>query len=152
MPRKPRADSTTSIIKAMSDAAKGALQPPKHVKLPPEAMPYWNGIMNARARDEWSDVDLVVAGQLAKCQADMAAHDDMLMIEGSILTTKFETTVINPRCTLIEQLARKELALMRSLRLGGVPAGETKDAVNRRYIQKQSEKIRSELQGHELLA
>ena len=144
--RKPRADSTTSIIKAISDASKGELLPPGDVKMTPEALPYWKGIIPARARDEWLEVELVVAAQLAQCQADIEEHDALLRIEGSILTTKFETQIINPRANLIEQLSRRQMALMRTLRIGGNPGGETRNLANRRAIQKQAEKLRSELQ------
>lgn len=152
MPRKPRSDSTDSIIKAMADAAKGELKPPAHVKMTADALPYWKGILTARARDEWSEVDLVVAGQLAQCQCDMAEQDVSLRAEGSIVVNERGTQIMNPRATLMENLARREMALMRTLRLGGHAGGDTRDEVKRRSIQKQSEKLRTELQDDELLA
>jgi hypothetical protein len=46
-----RADSRTaaSAVKAMLDAAKGDLQPPEHVKLRRRDLPFWAGIVRARA-------------------------------------------------------------------------------------------------------
>lgn len=152
MTRRLRADSTTSVIKAMSDAAMGELQPPSHITITDSAIPFWSGIVRARARDEWSEVDLVVVGQLAQCQADIADQDILLRTEGSIVTNERGTQIMNPRATLMENLARREMALMRTLRLGGSVSGDKRDDAKRRSIQRQSEEIRKELEDHDLLA
>lgn len=152
MPRRQRADSTDSVIKAMADAAKGDLLPPEHVSITDSAIPYWIGIVRARARDEWNEVDLVVVGQLAQCQADIAEQDVLLRSEGSIVTNDRGTQIMNPRATLMENLARREMALMRTLRLGGSVSGDKRDDAKRRSIQKQSEQIRKELEENDLLA
>lgn len=152
MTKRPKADSTTSIIKAMSDAAKEVLMPPEHVKITPDAMNYWKGIITARARDEWTEVDLVVVAQLAQCQCDMAEQDIALREEGSIVKNDRGTQIMNPRATLMENLARREMALMRTLRLGGHAGGDARDDVKRRSIQKQSENLRKELEDEDLLA
>ncbi len=152
MPRRLRADSTTSVIKAMSDAAMGELQPPSHITITDSAIPFWKGVVRARARDEWSEVDLVVAGQLAQCQSDIADQDILLRSEGSIVTNERGTQIMNPRATLMENLARREMALMRTLRLGGSVSGDKRDDAKRRSIQRQSESIRKELEDDGLLA
>jgi hypothetical protein len=152
MTRKLRADSTASKIKAMSDAALGLLEPPSHVKITQAALPYWEGIVRARARDEWSEVDLVVVGQLAQCQCDIAEQDVLLRQEGSIVANDRGTQIMNPRATLMENLARREMALMRTLRLGGSVSGDKRDDAKRRSIQRQSEEIRKELEEDSLLA
>lgn len=90
--------------------------PPSHYKLTKPALPFWKGIIDARAKDEWSDVDLVVAAQLAQCQADISKEEAKLRIEGNILPSKLGTVMINPRATLLEHMARREMALMRTLR------------------------------------
>ena len=105
-----------------------------------------------RARDEWTDAELVVAGQLAQCQADMAEQDQILRIEGSIVKNKRGTQIINSRATLMEILARREMALMRTLRMGGRVSGDARVDAKRRKIQSESEKLRSELENNELLA
>lgn len=152
MTRRLRADSTTSVIKAMSDAAKGDLLPPDHVNITDDAIPYWKGIVRARARDEWTEVDLVVVGQLAQCQCDIAEQDVALRAEGSIVKNERGTQIMNPRATLMENLARREMALMRTLRLGGRVSGDGVDDAKRRSIQRQSEEIRKELESDDLLA
>lgn len=48
-----RTDSRTaeSAVKAMLDAAKGEIKPPAHVKLRERDLPFWAGVVRARARD-----------------------------------------------------------------------------------------------------
>jgi glutamine synthetase len=147
-----RADSATAAIKAMADAAKKPLQPPVYVTLTESAKPFWDGVVRARARDEWSDVDLVVAAQLAQCQADIAEEDEALRLEGKVIKNDRGTPVMNPRTTVMEQLARREMALMRTLRMGGRIAGDSRDEAGTRKIQRESEKLRAELEDNELLA
>lgn len=108
--------------------------------------------MRARARDEWTDADLVVAAQLARCQRDIEAESETLDAEGTVVANERGTPVCNPRVSVLEQLARREMALMRTLRMGGRVAGDTRDQSGQRKIQRQSERIRDELEEDELLA
>ena len=85
IPKRNRADSAASAVKAMVNASKSDLQPPEHNPITESARPYWIGVVRARARDEWSEVDLVVAAQLAQCQADMAEEDEQLRLEGRVV-------------------------------------------------------------------
>ncbi len=135
------------------DAAKPELQPPSCVTLTKSAIPFWIGVVRARARDEWSDVDLVVAGQLAQCQADMAEEDELLRVETRVIKNERGTPVMNPRTTVMEQLARREMALMRTLRMGGRVSGDARDDLGKRKVESTSRKLRKELEEEdELLA
>lgn len=136
----------------MSDAALGALPVPKHVRLRDGDLPFWDGILRARARDEWIDVDLVVAAQLARCQHDIETESATLYEEGSTTENKRGTLVMNPRVTVLEQLARREMALMRSLRMSGRAVGDPAVEAGRRQAARQVEKVRDELAEDELLA
>jgi hypothetical protein len=133
----------------MVNAAKPDIQPPEYVSLTPSALPFWAGVVRARARDEWSDVDLVVAGQLAQCQADMEEEDEALRVEGRVIKNDRGTPVMNPRTTVMEQLARREMALMRTLRMGGRIAGDARDELGKRKIERASRKLRGELEEEE---
>jgi hypothetical protein len=108
--------------------------------------------MASRARDEWSEADLVVAGQLATCQADMATEQKAVHEESTVLRNERGTMVMNPRVTVLEQLARREMALMRTLRMGGRIAGDTRDEAGRRKVASQARKVQAELEEDELLA
>ena len=147
--KRTRADSAASAVKAMVSAAQPDIAVPDCVVLTTSAEPFWVGVVRARARDEWTEVDLVVAGQLAQCQADMAEEDEVLRAEGRVIKNDRGTPVMNPRTTVMEQLARREMALMRTLRMGGRIAGDTRDEAGKRKVERQSRKLRDELEDEE---
>lgn len=150
--KRIRSDSTDSAVKAMVNAAKGALCVPAHVRLRDGDQPFWDGIVRARARDEWTDADLVVAAQLTRCQHDIEKESQALEAETSVITNARGTQVMNPRLSVLEQLARREMALMRTLRMGGRIAGDARDEAGGRKIERESRKLRDELAEDELLA
>ena len=150
--KRTRADSAASAVKAMLDAAKGEIKPPKHVTLRERDWPFWAGVVRARARDEWSDADLVVAAQLAKCQADIEVEQAALDLETTVVVNDRGTACVNPRVAVLEQYARREMALMRTLRMGGRVAGDARDEAGRRKVQRGAERARKELEDEDLLA
>ena len=150
--KRTRSDSAASAVKAMLDAAKGEIQPPKHVTLRERDWPFWSGVVRARARDEWSDADLVVAAQLAKCQADIEVEQAALDLETTVVVNDRGTACVNPRVAVLEQYARREMALMRTLRMGGRVAGDARDEAGRRKVQRGAERARKELEDEDLLA
>lgn len=83
MKRAP-SNSAANVVKAMVNASKPDLVPPAHTPLREEALRFWTGIVRARAREEWIEVDLVVAAQLARCQADIERESAALEGEGSV--------------------------------------------------------------------
>jgi len=122
------------------------------VKLRPKDQPFWSAIMSSRAREEWAKIDFVVAAQLARCQADIEYETEILESEGSVIENFRGTPVMNPRHSVLEQLARKELALMRSLGLTGFTSrGNKEDAQKARKLERQSASAREELED-DLLA
>lgn len=152
MPRRKRSDSAAAAIQAAVNAAMPIPDVPAHVRLRPEDRPFWEGVVRARARDEWTDADLVVAAQLARCQRDIEVESERLDAEGSVVENAKGTTVMNPRHAVLEQLARREMALMRSLRMAGTSAGDSRDLQKARKLQRQAESVREELAEDDLLA
>jgi hypothetical protein len=150
--KRNRADSASSAVKAMLSAAKDDLQPPAHVKLRAGDEVFWQAVVRARARDEWTEADLVVAGQLARCLHDIEKEQELLDAEGTVMPNDRGTMVVNPRVSVLEQFARREMALMRTLRMGGRVAGDARDLNKARGLERQSRKIRQELEDDELLA
>lgn len=108
--------------------------------------------MRARARDEWTEADLVVGAQLARTQADIEKQQEMLDGEGTVIENARGTPVMNPRVTVLEGLARREMALMRALRMGGKVAGDPRDLQKKRSLERQSRGVREQLEDDELLA
>lgn len=150
--RQTRSDSAEAAVAAALSAAKGEIQVPGHVRLRDGDAPFWRGVLCARARDEWTDADLVVAAQLARCQHDIENESALLDSEGSVQLNDRGTRVCNPRVSVLEQLARREMALMRTLRMGGKEAGDARDEGSRRKLDRQAKAIRAELAEDELLA
>ena len=150
--KRTRSDSAESAVKAMVNAAKADLQPPAHTPLRDEAMKFWPGVVRARARDEWIDVDLVVAAQLAECQACIEDESTQVRLEGTVVKNDRGALVANPRTGILEALARREMALMRTLRMGGRVAGDARDQSGKRQIENTARKVRKELEDDELLA
>lgn len=150
--KRNRSDSAASAVNAMVNAAKDDLRPPAHVKLRDGDEPFWLGVVRARARDEWTDADLVVAAQLARCLHDIEKEQIALDAEGTVVENDRKTLVVNPRVSVLEQFARREMALMRTLRMGGRVAGDARDESGKRKIERQSRKVREELEDDELLA
>ncbi len=141
-PRRKPATSIEGTISLIEQAAKGPHKPPAHVRMRDVDMPFWAGIMNARARDDWSKCDLVVAAQLARTQADIERESELLDTEGTTSANRAGETVINPRVVVVERMAAREMALLRTLRLGGL--GNGANAKERRRLEMQAEQITQE--------
>lgn len=150
--RKLKADTAAAAVKAMVNASLGDLEPPAHVMLREGDRVFWVGVVRARARDEWTETDLVVAGQLARCLADVEREQQELDGEGTIVLNDRGTQIVNPRVSVLEQFARREMALMRTLRMGGRVAGAARDQESTRRIERQSAKVKRELEDDGLLA
>src|SRR4051812_42549173 len=114
--KKPKAGSAEAAVRAAVNAANGLPPVPAHVRLRPEDLPFWDGIVRARTREEWTGPHLVVAAQLARCQRDIEVESEALQTEGTVLTKPgrgdTEIPIANPRVTVLEQMARREMALL----------------------------------------
>lgn len=153
MAKKQPSNTVKSAVSAMLNAALPEFTPPAHVRVREKDQPFWSAIMSSRAREEWSKTDFVVAAQLARCQADIETESCLLEGEGSVMENFRGTMVMNPRHSVLEQLARRELALMRSLGLTGVSTrGNKEDVEKARKVQRQAAAARDELQEDDLLA
>jgi ribosomal protein S9 len=121
----------------MADAASGTLRPLPYTKLRPKAMSFWRGLMKARALDEWDAPSLTLAAQLAECQACIEEESVQVRVEGAVIEGKAGPRV-NPRLKILEGLCRREMAMLRTLHLGGRVAGDTRDLVRKRAAERQA--------------
>ena len=150
--RRIHANSVNSAVKAMLNASLADLRPPEHVRLRDGDEPFWVGVVRARARDEWTETDLVVAAQLARCLHDIEVEQLLLEADGTVVTNDKGTQIVNPRVSVLEQYARREMALMRTLRMGGYsPDKQLPNLLNARKTERQARKVKDEL-ADELLA
>ena len=152
MPRKPRSDSAAAALRAAVNAASPLPDPPKFVRMRDGDAPFWNAIVRARSKDEWSSADLVIAAQLARAQADIERESIQLEAEGSVVENARGTQVMNPRVTVLEQLARREMALMRTLQMGGSAKGRKEDVLKKRSLEDQARSAKESLIDEDLLA
>lgn len=136
----------------MVNAGKPVPDCPPHIRLRAEDRPFWDSILRTRARDEWLPADLVVAAQLARCQRDIEAESLALESEGSVVENQRGTQVMNPRHSVLQQLAQREMALMRCLSMSGTVRGDKRDLHKARQIQAQAERAREQLADEDLLA
>jgi hypothetical protein len=148
---RERATTAAAMSKAMRDAAHGAMKVPPYVKLSPADVPFWRGIIFSRARDEWTQADLVVAAQLARCQRHIEEESETLEAVDTVIQNRKGTMVVNPRLAVIEHLARRELALMRALRIAGSQVGDARAEKTRRKLEADARKLSAKL-GDGLLA
>lgn len=124
-PRRNRSDSAAAAVKAHQNAALGPLQPPAHILLRDCDRPFWDAIVTARARDTWTDVDLIHAANLSRCQADVVRLQREVDEEGDML----EGLILNPKHKLIETLSRRAVALSRMLHVHAqATVGRSEDA------------------------
>jgi hypothetical protein len=98
-------------------------------------MPFWDGIIAQRARDDWTEVDLVVAAQLARTQADIET-------ESALVETEEPAKIKLEHVVILDKLANREMALIRTLRLAGL--GNASDVKERRRLERQAESLAKE--------
>lgn len=128
-PRRKRSDSAAAAVAASQAVALGLLPPPECVKLRKGDLPYWNAIMSARARDTWTEPDLILAATMARAQADIdRLHGDIERI-GPITAAANGQPVISAEVKLQELLTRRVMALARMLHVHAeATVGESRDA------------------------
>ncbi|MDP1647886.1 MAG: TerS protein [Rubrivivax sp.] len=150
--RKVKSDSASAAVKTLLAAAVKAIEPPAHVHLRDGDRSFWCSVVRARARDEWSETDLVLAAQLARCLADIEREQKMLDTEGVLIVNDRGMSVVNPRVSVAEQFARRAQALARTLRMGGRAAGRSADMQHGRRLERAARRLQAETPDDGLLA
>ena len=128
--RKPRSDGTSAAIYAMQAACRTMPEPPLHMNLRPGDLAFWPAVISARSIDEWDGATIVLAAQLCRTQFDLEAESTVLMQEGSVIDGK-----VNPRAAHIDVLSKRQMALMRALRIAGGGLGKTTTIENARVME-----------------
>lgn len=127
--RRRRSDSIAAAVAATQAAALGPLEPPPHVTLRDRDRPFWNAIMQARARDTWNTADLAHAANLARTQADIERLQAEVDAEGDVTFNAAGSPVLNPKHKLLETLSRRAVAVARMLHVHAeATVGKSEDA------------------------
>lgn len=113
--KKQRLDTVAGAVATMADALAGSIEPPAHIRLRSGDRPFWDSIILARARHLWDDADLELAGNLARCKADVERLQTEIDSEGDIISNERGTPIVNPKHSLLETLSRRSVALSRMI-------------------------------------
>lgn len=125
--KRARTDTAKAAVEATQNAALPPLDPPMCVTLRPADRPFWDRIVQSKARDNWTDVDLVSAAQLARAQSDIEELQRQIDVDGYVVDGK-----INPAAQMLETLSKRAIALTRVLQVHALAtvgrSGDTRDS------------------------
>jgi hypothetical protein len=110
--------SINSKVESMQ-ATPLALTPTR--MLEPRAQQIFEMIMSMRPVSMWGAYDLQLATDLAVINAQIEWTQEVLEVEGDVLTTRLGTPIINPRATHCGNLKRQAVTFVRAL---GLSAGQ----------------------------
>ena len=146
MARKQRYDTAKGAVDAQIAAATPMPDVPAHVRLRDCDLPFWNAILHARAREEWTEVDLVLAAQLARGQADIEIEQTKIYKEGSVVKNDRGTMVTNPRLRAIGDLKANQLAVMRALAMNSAAKTDPRELSKRRKNEFEARSARKQVE------
>lgn len=144
MPREKgtRSDSVNSQVAGFT---AGDIQPPDHVNIPPEAMPFWTSLVHARAEEHWTRADLENAANLARTKAKIEKLNAEVEVEGDVIANKRGTPIPNPKHAIIETLTRRVIALSRIIHVhAAATSGDSRDEKKTSTAQRRTRKTREE--------
>lgn len=130
---------------AAQNAAMAPLDPPASYPLRESELPFFADILLARSRDDWREVDLQLAAQLARCMADIRREEERLYGEDSVQMLDNGKTVENPRIGVIARYKAIQGSLMRTLQLGGRVAIDPRNLHKAAELERQQRKLRGEI-------
>ena len=139
-PKKQRSDSVTADIAAFSAAGQD-IAPPQ--PLSDDDMKHWRQIVKARAKDDWTEIDLMHAWNLARIMGYIDQSHDDIAANGMTLTSE--------RGTPMEKLSRLAMTYSTKLHIHAeATVGRSADSSKRATKQRQAEAVKSSLQENEL--
>lgn len=119
-----RTDTAKAAVRAAQNAAQAPIEPPSCVTLRPGDRPFWDRIIESKARDNWTPSDLVTAATLARAQADIETLQAQVDADGYVIDGK-----INPAAQMLETLVKRAAALTRLVQVHAIATvGRSPDA------------------------
>jgi hypothetical protein len=152
MPRRPSSTSVSGTLLALREARLSLPEPPPDLR--PEALPFWHALTASRTRAEWhhSPADLWLACELADLQYVLRRETELLGVEGFVLDAPGGRRQANPRAGVVDLLGKRELALLRFLRIGGGAGRKREDIEATRQQAREVEAIAADNDDGGLLA
>lgn len=74
--KRPLSNSTEALLASVMDKAAGPMVLPAHIKVPLKARAFFDDIISARPRAEWSKSKVALAAQCAQVMASVASMAD----------------------------------------------------------------------------
>lgn len=143
--RQARSDSADAMVRAAKNVVAPDLRPPAHVQVSAAAEPYYLDIVRARAREEWNPHQLTIAAQLAQCMVDQEEVRAAIALDGWTTVNAKGTEVANPMVSISEQLARRQMALGRSLQMIGRGLGDPRKPTKQRELEQKARGLADEV-------
>jgi conjugal transfer/entry exclusion protein len=134
------------MIDAMKDAAAGLPAPPACVRLRPDDVQFYESIVRARARSDWSESHLILAAQLARTMNNIEQEEIKLENEGSVRENDKGTLVANQRVNFLAQLKQSQLATIRALALHATANKTMRQIGNKDSLAQNAMKAREEIE------
>ena len=147
-PKKQRSDSVTADIAAFATAGQDSAPPQP---LSDDDMKHWRQIVKARAKDDWTEIDLMHAWNLARIMGYIDQSHDDIAANGMTLTSERGTPIDNPAFSRLEKLSRLAMTYSTKLHIHAeATVGRSADSSKRATKQRQAEAVKSSLQENEL--
>lgn len=132
--------NTTAAIYADTLTAPEEILPPEDISLRDCDWPFWRRIIRAKGREEWAGVTLVLAAELARCQADI--HKAHLLCDSGdrVAMEKAGYPSVRAVNQNIYTLSTRQLSLMRALGITGITvAGDPHELFRTRKAEREAE-------------
>ena len=135
--KRQRSDSATAAVMAFNSAQK---QIPSPKPLNDAEQVYWAAITRARAREDWTDVDLLHAWNLAKLMWQIEESHLEIAEKGMTVVNEKGTQIDNPAFSRLEKLTRLATSLSTKLHVHDeATVGKSEDAAKRATKQRDAE-------------
>jgi len=109
----------------LREAASGKIpEKPDHIALRPQDAVHWFEILETRPASSWNDSDLTLAGQLARCRADIETVQASIDEEGLFSDPQKQA--------FLEKLTRRGIALARLLGANSAKSIGALDEISKR--------------------
>ena len=139
--KRARTDTAKAAIRATQNAAKPPIEPPACINLRPADRPFWDRIVSSKARDNWTEIDLVTASHLARAQADIEMLQQQIDSDGYVIDGK-----VNPAAQMLETLSKRAIALTRVLQVHALATvGRSADTVNAAKLEREAAQFDDDL-------
>lgn len=142
--KRARSDSAAAALSALRGAAQ-KIAPPETANIEQADMPYWESITRARAKDDWTVIDLHHAANLAKILRYIDESHADIAVSGMTLVNERGTQIDNPAFSRLEKLTRLALSMAAKLHVHAeATVGKSEDSAKRATKQRKAEAVISE--------